>query len=361
MKIGIPKERLSGEERVGLTPAGVGLLTKGGHQCFVESGAGDGAGFNDYDYERMGANIVFDAKELYTRSSLILKVLRPTPEEISWMSDGQTIMCFLGLTQIPEEELAGLKDRKVTAVAYEMVSPDGRDFPVLKTMSEVTGRLAPYIAGNLLLRHNGGRGVLLNGVPGISAGEVVVIGAGVLGTNAARAFLGMGAKVFVLSRSLERLRYIDSHFRGEVTTMISHDFNIAHTTRFADVVICAVRIPGQHPPTLITREMLRTMRKGSVILDFTIDHGGCVETSRPTTFENPTYIEEDVVHFCVPNVPGAVPRTSTHAFNNAAWPYIQTIADMGTASAFAHNEALGRGIVIRNGEVLENILLPHTD
>mgnify|MGYP000711998326 CR=1 FL=1 len=310
MNIGIPKERLSGEERVGLTPAGVGLLTKAGHQCYVENGAGAGAGFDDYDYERMGATLVPGGQELYASSSLILKVLRPTSEEVSWMSNGQTLMCFLGLTQIPEDDVKEMLKRRVTAIAYEMISKGKHDFPILKTMSEVAGRMAPYIAGSLLMRTHGGRGVLLNGVPGVSAGEVVILGSGTLGFNAARAFVGLGAKVFILSRSLDRLRYLEEYFHGRVTTMIDHDFNVAYTTRFADVVIGAVRTPGKRAPVVITRETLRTMRKGSVIIDFSIDHGGSAETSRPTTFDNPTYIEEDVVHYCVPNVPGCLLYTS---------------------------------------------------
>ncbi len=354
MNVGIPKERLPGEERVGLTPAGVGLLTKAGHHCYVEQSAGAGAGFDDYDYERMGATLVSNGKELYTRSSLILKVLRPVREEITWMSDGQILMCFLGLTQIPPEDVEELKKRRVTVIAYEMISKGKHDFPILKTMSEVAGRMAPYIAGSLLMRPNGGRGILLSGVPGVSAGEVVILGSGSLGFNAARAFVGLGAKVFILSRSLERLRYLDEYFGGRVTTMIDHDFNVAYTTRFADVIIGAVRDPGKRSPVLISREMLRTMRKGSVILDFAIDHGGCAETSHATTLDCPSYVEEDIVHYCVPNVPGAIPRTSTHAFNNAAWSYMRHIAEMGLATALAQNEALRRGAVIRNGEIVED-------
>ncbi len=352
MNIGIPKERLPGEERVGLTPTGAGLLTKDGHKCFVESGAGIGAGFVDYDYERMGATLIHAGAELYERSSLVLKVLHPTLEEATWMSNGQTLMCFLGLPQIPEEIVSEMQSRRVTTIAYEMINKGKHDFPILKPMSEVAGRMAPYIAGTLLMRNSGGRGILLTGVPGVSAGDVVILGSGTLGTNAARAFLGLGAKVFILSRSLDRLRALDMQFQGRITTMIDHDFNVAYTVRFADVIIGAVRNPGKRAPVVITREMLRTMRKGSVIVDFAIDHGGCAETSRPTTFDNPTYIEEDIVHYCVPNVPGAVPRTSTHAFNNAAWSYIQHIASMGTASATAQNEALRRGMVMRNGEII---------
>ncbi len=356
MNIGIPRERQAGEYRVGLTPTGVSLLTKAGHACFVEGGAGEAAGFDDYDYERLGATIMSDGAELYARSDLLLKVLRPVPEEIAWMHQGQVVMGFLGLMAAPREEVQALIAKRVTAVAYEMVTPDGRDFPILRTMSEVTGRMAPYIAGSLLMRHHGGRGVLLNGVPGVSAGEVLILGAGVLGLNATRAFLGMGTKVFVLSPTLERLRYIDEHFAGQVTTMISHDFNIAYLTRFADVVVGAVRKPGERAPILITRQMLRTMRRGSVILDFAIDHGGCAETSRPTTFEEPAFIEEDVVHYCVPNVPGAVPRTSTHAFNNAIWPYIQTVMRDGPATAFAQEPALKNAVILRSGDVVDRKL-----
>ncbi len=356
MDIGIPKERQAGEQRVGLTPVGVGLLTKDGHACYVESGAGEGAGFDDYDYERLGATIVFDGQELYARSSLLLKVLRPTMEEIQWMHEGQILLGFLGLIAAAREEVDLLIERQVTAVAYEMVSTDGRNFPILKTMSEVAGRMAPYIAGSLLMRAHGGRGVLLNGVPGVPAGEVVILGGGTLGSNAARAFLGLGAKVFVLNPTLDRLRLIDEQFNGQVITMISHDFNIAALIRFADVIIGAVRVPGERPPTLITRDMLRTMRRGTAIIDFSIDHGGCVETSRPTTLEDPFYVEEDVVHYCVPNVPGAVPRTSTHAFNNAAWPYIQALVKSGPATAFAQEAALKNAVVLRHGTVVDEKL-----
>ncbi len=359
MNIGIPKERLPGEERVGLTPAGVGLLVKDNHQCFVESGAGIGAGFDDYDYERRGATLVYDGEELYSRASLILKVLHPCREEIDWMPSGQTLMCFLGLPQIPQDDVRELQNRRVTAIAYEMIKKDKHDFPILKTVSEVAGRMAPYIAGTLLMRQHRGRGVLLNGVPGVSAGEVVILGSGTVGQNAARAFLGLGAKVFLLSRSLERLRAVDTQFQGRITTMIDHDFNVAYVTRFADVIIGAVRTPGKRAPVIITREMLRTMRKGSVIIDFAIDHGGCAETSRPTTLDNPTYVEENVVHYCVPNVPGAVPRTSTHAFNNAAWSYIRHLAEMGAASAIAQNEALRHGMVMRSGEIIEDEATPY--
>ncbi len=356
MRVGIPKERQAGEERVGLIPAGVSLLTKAGHTCLVEQGAGTGAGFDDYDYERLGARIVAAGEEVYADSDMLLKVLRPTVEEIGWMRQGQLLLGFLGLMAAPPEEIEALAAHQVTAVAYELVSLDGKEFPILKTMSEVTGRMAPYIAGSLLMRPNGGRGTLLNGAPGVSAGEVVILGSGVLGTNAARAFLGLGAKVFVLSPRLEKLRQVDDYFHGQITTMISHDFNIAYLTRFADVVIGAARVPGKRTPILLTRDMLRTMRRGAVLVDFSIDHGGCSETSRPTTFDNPTYIEEDVVHYCVPNVPGAVPRTSTHAFNNAIWPYIRKLVESGPATTFAQEPELKNAVVLRNGDIVNEDL-----
>lgn len=356
MNIGIPKERQPGEQRVGLTPAVVGLLVKSGHTCYVENEAGEGSGFTDYDYERQGAKIILDGAEVYSRADLILKVLCPTSEEIRWMPEGQILMGLLGLVAAPREDLQELVRRKITAVAYETITADGEDFPVLRVVSEIAGRLAPMIAGTLLMSNHGGRGVLLNGVPGVSAGEVVILGGGVVGMNAARGFVGLGAKVFILSRNLERLRCIDDYFHGQVTTMVSHDYNIANTIRFADVVIGAVRVPGERPPVLLTREMLHIMRVGAVFIDFSIDHGGCAQTSRPTTLQDPTFIEEDIVHYCVPNVPGAVPRTATLSITNAILPYVQAVTQLGPAAAFERHAALQRGVVLQSGTVLDSLL-----
>lgn len=357
MKIGVPKERLPGEGRVGLTPALVRTLVRSGHTCLIEQGAGASSGFDDYDYERQGARIVPEMGEIYAESDLILKVMRPTGEEIALMREGQVLMGLLGMLAAPKEDVRALLERKVTVVAYEHISCENHVYPVLKAMSEVTGRMAPYIAGMALMRTGEtGRGVLLSGVPGVSAAEVVILGGGVLGFNAARAFVGLGAKVFILSRNLDRLRALDDYFRGSVTTMVSHDYTIANTVRFADVVIGAARTPGQRPPLLITRAMLRNMRVNAVLIDFTIDHGGCAETSRPTTLENPTYVEEDIIHYCVPNVPAAVPRTSTVAFLNAAMPYFMAVANLGPATAFAQMPELQRAIVIRNGQILDEAL-----
>ncbi len=357
MNIGVPKERLACESRVGLTPALVRTLVKSGHACYIEQGAGTGSGFDDYDYERQGAKIVSSAEEVYAQSDLILKVMRPTAEEIPLMREKQIVMGLLGMLAAPKEDVRALVERGVTLIAYEHISPDGKTFPVMKTMSEVTGRMAPYIAGMALMRNGEtGRGVLLSGVPGVSAAEVVILGGGVLGFNAARAFVGLGAKVFILSRNLDRLRALDDYFRGSVTTMVSHDYTIMNTVRFADVVIGAARTPGQRPPLLITRPMLRNMRVNAVLIDFTIDHGGCAETSRPTTLENPTYVEEDIIHYCVPNVPGAVPRTSTVAFLNAAMPYFMAIVQQGVETAFEQKPELKRAVIIRDGVILDPAL-----
>ncbi len=350
MNIGIPKECRAGEARVGLIPAIVSLLIKNGHACYLETGAGENSGFDDYDYARVGAKILPTTQEVYQHADVILKVLTPTLEEIAWMREGQTLMGLLGMVAAPDEARA-LQERRITAVAYEMITADGENYPILKTVSEVAGRMAPYIAGMMSMHSQGGRGILLNGVPGVSAGEVVILGAGTVGVNAARGFLGLGAKVFILSPHVECLRKIDTMFEGRVTTMVSHAFNIAYTTRFADVVIGAARVPGERAPRLLTREMLRTMRRNAAFIDFSIDHGGCAETSRPTTLQEPLYVEEDVLHYCVPNVPGAVPRTSTQAISNAAWPYIEAAVSLGVDAAIAQNPALEQGVVIRDGAV----------
>jgi len=352
MNIGIPKERRDLEMRVGLTPYGVRLLTQAGHVCYVERGAGEGAGFSDYDYERAKGQIVYSAEEAYRRADMVLKVTCPTPQELAWLEEGQILCGFLHLAAARRETVQTLLQRRITAIAYETIQEDDGRLPVLKTMSEVAGRMAPQLAATFLQSNWGGRGVLLSGVPGIPAARVAILGAGVLGTNAARAFHGLGAEVFVLDRNLEKLRQIDEMFQGRVTTMVSYDFNIARVARFVEVLIGAVLVPGARAPILVTREMVRTMKKGAVILDFSIDQGGCVETSRPTTLRDPVFIEEGVVHFCVPNAPGVLPRTSTHAFNNAAWPYIRRIAEVGLAQAAQEMPGLARGIAMRDGRIV---------
>jgi len=356
MNIGIPKERRDLERRVGLTPYGVRLLTQMGHVCYVERGAGEGAGFSDRDYERAHGQIVYSTEEAYRRADMILKVTCPTRDEMAWLQKGRIVCGFLHLAAARRETVQTLLDKGITAIAYETVQEDDGRLPILKTMSEVAGRMAPQLAATFLQSNWGGRGVLLSGVPGIPAARVAILGAGVLGTNAARAFHGLGADVFVLDRNLEKLRDIDEMFKGRVTTMVSYDFNIARVARFVEVLIGAVLVPGARAPILVTREMVRSMKKGAVILDFSIDQGGCVETSRPTTLRDPVFIEEGVVHFCVPNAPGVLPRTSTHAFNNAAWPYIRRIAEVGLEQAVKEMPGLARGIATRDGKIVHEAL-----
>ena len=351
MNIGIPKERRDLERRVGLTPHGVELLTRAGHTCYVENEAGLGAGFTDYHYERAGGRIVYSGEEVYGRADLVLKAVRPTDEEMDWLLEGQTIAGFLHLAAARRRKVEMLLEKRITAIAYETIEEDDGTLPVLHTMSEVAGRMAPQLAATYLQSDHGGRGVLLSGVPGIPSARVAILGAGVLGSNAARAFLGLGASVVVLDHSLDRLRHIDHQFNGRISTMVSYPFNIARVARFVEVLIGAILTPGAKAPTIVTREMVRSMKKGAVILDFSIDQGGCVETSRLTTLRDPTFIEEGVVHFCVPNVPGAVPRTATHAFNNAVWPCMRRIAEVGLKQAVEELPALARGIATRNGEI----------
>lgn len=356
MNIGIPKERRDLERRVGLTPYGVDLLTRAGHICYVETEAGLGAGFTDYHYERVGGHIVYSGEEVYRRSGMVLKAVRPTDEELTWLREGQIVAGFLHLAAARHGKIEALLDKGITAIAYEAIEEADGSLPVLRPMSEVAGRMAPQLAATYLQSSYDGRGVLLSGVPGIPPASVVIVGAGVLGANAARTFLGLGARVYVLDRDQERLREIDEHFNGCATTMVSYPFNIARVARFAEVLVGAILVPGARAPVVVTRDMVRSMKKGSVILDFSIDQGGCVATSRPTTLRDPVYTEEGVVHFCVPNVPGAVPRTATHAFNNAIWPYIRCLAEVGLEEALDEKPELASGIVTREGAILDDNL-----
>lgn len=356
MDIGIPVESQPSEHRVGLTPQGVSLLTQAGHRCYVQRGAGTGAGFQDEDYERAGALIAYAAEEIYSRAELVLKVGAPTVAEVEFARPGQTINAFWHLSSRPRELAHALLERGVTAVAYELIQePDG-DLPVLRPLSEIAGRMTPQIAARWLQNDGGGSGVLLGGLPGIPPSNVVILGAGTVGLNAAQTFLGLGARVFVLDKDLERLQLVDEKFGGQIVTMVAYDFNIARVVQFAHVLIGAVLEPGTRAPVLVTREMVHSMRPRSVIIDVSIDQGGCIETSRPTTHADPVYVEEGVIHYCVPNMPGVVARTATHAYLNAAWPYIQQIAALGPEEAIEADPALKRGVVLHGGKITNNSL-----
>jgi alanine dehydrogenase len=348
--IGIPREHRPFEYRIGMTPAGVSVFTALGHQCYVESGAGVGSGFKDGEFERAGARIAYGADEVFRRADLILKVLRPTEEEVAWMRGDQIIMAFLLLVSARQDRVKAMEEKGITAIAYELIEDDDGTVPVLYPLSQIGGRMTAQIAAQYLQNDHGGKGILLGGITGVPPAEVVIIGAGVVGLHATEAFLGMGARVILMDRDLRKLQAAQERFNGRITTMVSHDFNLARVCTFADVVVGAVREPGQRAPQIITRQMVQSMRPGSLIIDMAIDQGGCVETSRPTQHDQPTFVAENVIHYCVPNVPGVVGRTATHAFLNAAWPFIKLIAEEGIEASLGQSAALRRGMALRGAE-----------
>jgi alanine dehydrogenase len=351
MNIGIPLERRPDENRVGLTPAGVELLTAAGQRCYVERGAGGGSGFRDEDFAAAGAQIVYSGEEVYGRADLVVKVARPTSEELVWLREGQAVMAFWHLATASPDNLDALLKRRVTAIAYETIRDADGALPVLGAMSQIAGRMSATIASGLLRNDRGGKGILIGGVPGVPPAQVVILGAGTVGVNAARAFMGLGASVYVLDRDLKRLEYTTERCPS-VITMVSHAFNLRKVVRFADLLVGAVLVAGQRAPVLVTREMVREMRPRSIIMDIAIDQGGCVETSRPTTHRSPTFIEENIIHYCVPNMAGVVGRTATHALNNATWPYIQELAVHGLEAALSRNPALMHGVATHAGQIL---------
>lgn len=350
MNIGIPKESRPFEYRVGLSPAGVEILTQRGHRVFVEHDAGALTGFSDRDYESVGAKLVFSPEESFGRADLILKVSRPTQQEMNWIRPGVTLAGFLHLASTRQDRIDVLLEKKITAIAYEQIqSPDG-SMPILRIFSQMGGAMVAQIAARLLQNNWGGRGILLGGVAGVPPAEVVILGAGVVGTSAAQMFTAMGAHVTVLDSSLAALQRIWERFPG-VVTKVATKRNIETSILYADVLVGAVLVAGQRAPILVTREMARSMKPRSVIMDVSIDEGGCVETSRPTTHEHPVYIEENILHYCVPNITGAVARTATHAFVNVAMGYILEIADKGAERAIAENPAIAAGVNIYAGEM----------
>lgn len=355
MDIGVPRERRADEYRVGLTPAGVQLLVADGHHCYVEKGAGLGAGFDDDDYEKSGAKIVYSGEEAYGRAGLVLKVSRPTAEELRWFRPGQAVMAFWHLASASPDNLDALLRHNITAIAYETIQTEDGSLPVLTPMSQIAGRMAANVAAALLRNDRGGKGILLGGVPGVPPAEVIILGAGMVGTNAARAFAGIGATVYVLDKDLSRLERLAS-LETRVITMVSHSFNVRKVVRFADVVVGAVLVPGARAPILVTQDMVREMKPRSVIIDVAIDQGGCVETSRPTTHRNSTFIAENVIHYCVPNMPGVLGRTATHALNNATWPFTQLTASLGVDAAIARSHPLARGVMTHDGKVVSRAI-----
>jgi len=339
MIIGIPKERRPNEYRVGLSPAGVQMLCESGHTCFVEHDAGRGAGFRDIKYENAGASIAYSPEEVFVRADLLLKMARPTKEEIEWMRPDSAFAAFLHLASARQDKLALIIEKKITAIAYEQIEEADGTRPVLRPLSQIGGTMAAQTAARLLQNKWGGRGILLGMIPGVPPAEIVILGAGVVGTYAARAFRGLGAHVTVLDNDMDALQRIAENL-CDVVTMMSTPLNIKRATAYADVAIGAVLVSGERSPVLVTREMVKAMKPRSVILDVSIDQGGCFETSRPTTHDNPVYIEEEVTHYCVPNLSGVVARTATHAFVNAAMPYILELANRGINDAIENVPAI---------------------
>ncbi|SOC03252.1 L-alanine dehydrogenase [Ureibacillus xyleni] len=351
MKIGVPKEIKNNEYRVAMTPAGVVTLTSAGHEVFIETGAGLGSSFTDEDYLNAGAKIVETAREAWNQD-MVMKVKEPIQSEYEYFKEGLILFTYLHLA--PEFELTqALLDNKVVGIAYETVQLPNRSLPLLTPMSEVAGKMSVQIGAQYLEKMNGGTGILLGGVSGVQRGKVTVIGGGMAGTNAARVAIGMGADVTILDVSPERLRQIDDIFGRSVQTLMSNPYNIAQSVKDSDLVIGSVLIPGAKAPKLVTEEMVKSMRPGSVIVDIAIDQGGSFETTdRVTTHDDPIYIKHGVVHYAVANMPGAVPRTSTIALTNNTVPYALQIASKGYKKACIENEALKKGINTLDGHVV---------
>jgi alanine dehydrogenase len=350
MIIGVVKEIKNNENRVALTPAGVVSFVQAGHKVIVEKGAGIGSGFSDVDYAQAGAELIELAADVWNQSEMIMKVKEPLESEYKYFRQGLVLFTYLHLAAEPALAQA-LKDSGVIAIAYETVSVN-RTLPLLTPMSEVAGRMSAQIGAQFLQKFNGGKGILLAGVPGVSRGKVTIIGGGIVGTNAAKMAIGLGADVTIIDLSAERLRYLDDVFGNQIKTLISNPFNIAESVKEADLVIGAVLIPGAKAPKLVTEEMVKTMKPGSVIVDVAIDQGGSVETiDHVTTHDNPTFEKHGVVHYSVANMPGAVPRTSTMALTNSTVPYALQIANKGVQKAISENPALKLGVNVANGEI----------
>ncbi|PYQ28405.1 MAG: alanine dehydrogenase [Acidobacteria bacterium] len=351
MRIGVPTEIKDNEYRVGMTPAGARDLSSDGHQVLVQKGAGNGSGFSDEEYRAAGATILPDADAVYEQAEMIVKVKEPIDPDLKRLRDGQLLFTYLHLAPVPALTQS-LLDKKIVGVAYETITDERkRTLPLLTPMSEVAGRMSVHVGAYYLHKPNGGRGVLLGGVPGVLPADVMIIGGGVVGTNAAKMAIGLGARVTIIDVSLDRLRQLDDIFRGEVQTLASSRAHIEEAVRRADLLIGGVLIPGAAAPKLVTRDMIGQMKKGSVIVDVAIDQGGCVETAHPTTHSNPVYEVDGVVHYCVANMPGAVPRTSTIALTNATLPYTRMLANLGFDKAVRGNAGLAEGVNVYKGEI----------
>jgi alanine dehydrogenase len=350
VKIGVPREIKNHEYRVGLIPAVVHALVERGHEVTVEQGAGLGSGITDDEYRQAGGTLEASADEVWRGAEMIVKVKEPLPAEYDRMQTNQVLFTYLHLAPLPELTDALLR-RNVTGIAYETITDRKGGLPLLTPMSEVAGRMAPLVGAYYLQRPYGGRGTLLGGVPGVPPGDVVIIGGGIVGLNSAKVALGMGARVTVLETSADRMRFLDDIFHGQITTVASNAYNLQAAVERADMVVGAVLIPGRSAPKLVTREMIRSMKKGAVAVDVAVDQGGCFETTHATTHSDPVYDVDGVVHYCVANMPGAVPRTSTFALNNATMPFTLELASKGAERAVADNGDLANGVNTYRGQI----------
>ncbi len=349
MHIGIPKETILEEKRVALAPAGVDALVKTGHTVFIESNAGELSHFTDDQYRNVGANIVYGEDEVYQRAELIAKIAPLSEKEVDLLEENQIVFSFLHLAVSKKNIIQKLLKKKITAISYELIEKND-ELPILQSMSEIAGQLAVQIGERYLgSDFSNGRGILMGGITGVAPASVVILGAGVVGYNAARSALARGAHVIVLDKDLRRLRRIENSISKNITTVVANPYTISRGLKFADLFVGAIQIKGEKIPSIVTEEMVKTMKPGAVIVDISIDQGGCVETSHPTSISNPVYVMHNVIHFCVPNIPAMVPRTATYGLTNASLEYIQQIADNGFSNAVLTDAGLSKGICTYNG------------
>lgn len=363
MIVGVPKEIKNKENRVGIVIAGVRALTQNGHQVLVEQNAGLGAGISNEDYEKAGAKIIPSAKEVFDRADMIIKVKEPLPEEYPLLREGQILYTYLHLAA-DERLTKALMERKIIGIAYETIQLEDRSLPLLAPMSAVAGRMATQIGATYLQKDHGGKGKLLGGVTGVERARVVILGGGAVGVNAAKMAVGLGAQVTILDVNVPRLEYLDDIFGNEISTLYSNNEQVEKAVQNADLVIGAVLVPGAKAPKLVTREMVSKMEPGGVIVDVAVDQGGSVETCRPTSHEHPTYTVDDVVHYAVPNMPGAVPQTSTYALTNVTLKHAVDLANLGWKEAITRSVPLRKGVNLSNGkinyqQVAEDLGLPY--
>jgi len=355
MRIGVPKEIKNNEYRVGMVPAGVRELVVAGHEVLVETGAGNGIGVDDAQYKAAGASIANAAAEVFERADLVVKVKEPQPAECAMLRPGQVLFTYLHLAADPVQA-KGLMKSGATAIAYETVTAPNGSLPLLTPMSEVAGRMSIQVGAASLQKANGGFGILLGGVPGVQPAKVVILGGGVAGKHAAEIAVGMRADVTIVDRSLDRLRELSATFGASLLTAYSTTETVERLVREADLVIGAVLVAGAAAPKLVTRAMLSTMKRGAVLVDISIEQGGCFETSRPTTHADPTFVVDGVIHYCVANMPGAVPRTSTFALTNATLPYVRALADLGWQAALKRDPGLAAGLNVHAGEITHDVV-----